>query len=343
MSDTPEFDHKAFLKTVTTKPGVYRMYDADDQLLYVGKARNLKNRLSSYFRNTGLSSKTWVMVSHIDHIEVTITRTEGEALLLENNLIKQHRPRYNVLMRDDKSYPYIYVSDQGAYPALELHRGARKRKGKYLGPYPNAGAVRETINLLQKTFRVRPCEDSTFRNRSRPCLQYQIKRCSAPCVQMTSEEEYAGDVRHAVLFLEGHHGEVIDDLVRRMEAASSALEFERAAHYRDQISALKKVQERQSMAGAKGDADVIAVASEGRSYAVSAMFIRGGRNLGTRNYFPSAGARVESRQVLSAFIAQYRRCCDRALRRKMNWILTEPVRVQEEYRYAGPPPSSASS
>ena len=180
------FDSKAFLKSVTGKPGIYRMYNAEGKVLYVGKARNLKKRLQSYFRSSGLSPKTELLVSQIEHVDVTVTHTESEALLLENNLIKEYRPRYNVLLRDDKSYPYIYISDKDEYPRIDLHRGARKKPGRYLGPYPNAGAVRETINLLQKTFRIRQCEDSYFKNRSRPCLQYQIKRCTAPCVNLVS-------------------------------------------------------------------------------------------------------------------------------------------------------------
>ncbi len=187
----PVFDSACYLKNVTSKPGVYRMLDEKEQVIYVGKAKNLKNRLSSYFRQTGLSPKTQVMVSKIADINVTITHTEGEALILESNLIKELRPRYNVLMRDDKSYPYIYISDKAAYPRIALHRGARKKQGLYLGPYPNAHAVRESINLLQKMFLIRQCEDSTFANRSRPCLQYQIKRCTAPCVGYISEKAYA--------------------------------------------------------------------------------------------------------------------------------------------------------
>ncbi len=305
MSDTPEFDHKAFLKTVTTKPGVYRMYDADDQLLYVGKARNLKNRLSSYFRNTGLSSKTWVMVSHIDHIEVTITRTEGEALLLENNLIKEYKPRFNVMLRDDKSYPYIYVAIDQDFPRLAFHRGAQRGKGRYFGPYPGAGAVRETLGLLQKLFRVRQCEDSFFRNRARPCLQYQIERCTGPCVGLVSPEHYGDDVRHAVMFLEGKSGEVVEELGRQMEQASRTLEYERAARLRDQIASLQRVQQRQYITAGSGNLDVIAVAYEGGIGCVQVFFIRDGRHLGNKSFFPSHTADSDEPTILSAFLSQF--------------------------------------
>ena len=197
----PSFDAKAFLKTLTSRPGIYRMLGCDNTVLYVGKAGNLKKRVSSYFRKTGLSAKTRVLVEQVEAIEVTVTHTEGEALLLESNLIKQFRPRYNVLLRDDKSYPYIYLSADQDYPRLTLHRGARRKKGRYFGPYPSAGAVRASLHMLQKLFKVRQCEDSFFANRSRPCLQYQIKRCAAPCVDLISPGEYADDVRRTVLFL----------------------------------------------------------------------------------------------------------------------------------------------
>ena len=221
------FDAKAFLKNVTNKPGVYRMLDVKAQVIYVGKAKNLKKRLSSYFRTTGLSTKTQVMVSKINDIEITITHTEGEALLLESNLIKELRPRYNVLMRDDKSYPYIFISDKADYPRITLHRGARKKQGMYLGPYPNASSVRESINLLQKMFLIRQCEDTTFSNRSRPCLQYQIKRCTAPCVGYISEKAYAKDINHAVLFLQGKSEQVVNELVADMEVAAEKHNFEK--------------------------------------------------------------------------------------------------------------------
>ena len=301
----PAFDASAFLKTVTSKPGVYRMYDAEDKILYVGKAKNLKNRLSSYFRNTGLSPKTQVMVTHIDHIEVVVTHTEGEALILESNLIKEFHPRYNILMRDDKSYPYIFVSDKNAYPGIALHRGAKKQPGRYLGPYPNATAVRETINLLQRTFKIRQCEDSYFRNRSRPCLQYQIKRCSAPCVGYISEQAYKKDIQHALLFLEGKSQQIISELVTAMEKAASKHNYERAASFRDQIRNLQAIAERQNISAEKGDIDVIACASEGGQACITVFYIRNGLNLGNRNYYPSLPESLDAEAILAAFIPQF--------------------------------------
>ena len=299
------FDAKAFLKTATSKPGVYRMYDAEDKILYVGKAKNLKNRLSSYFRNTGLTPKTQVLVTHIDHIEVVVTHTEAEALILESNLIKEFHPRYNISLRDDKSYPYIYVSDTTAYPGMALHRGARKKPGRYLGPYPNAGAVRETINLLQRTFKIRQCEDSYFRNRSRPCLQYQIQRCSGPCVAYISEQAYKQDVKHAMLFLEGKSQQIINELVASMERAASKQNYEKAATFRDQISNLQKIAEQQSISAEKGDIDVIACATEGGQACVTVFYIRNGLNLGNRNYYPSLPESIEVEAILAAFIPQF--------------------------------------
>ncbi len=312
-SDVPEekptiealFDAKAFLKNVTSKPGVYRMLDVKAQVIYVGKAKNLKKRLSSYFRATGLSVKTQVMVSRISDIEITITHTEGEALLLESNLIKDLRPRYNVLMRDDKSYPYIFISDKAAYPRIALHRGARKKQGMYLGPYPNAHSVRESINLLQKMFLIRQCEDTTFANRSRPCLQYQIKRCTAPCVGYVSEKAYAKDINHAVLFLQGKSEQVVNELVADMEVAAEKQNFEKAAIYRDQISNLRKVTERQYISADKGDIDVIACSTEGGQACVQVFYIRNGLNLGNRSFFPSLPEELTVEQILTAFIPQF--------------------------------------
>ena len=299
------FDPKAFLKNVTSKPGIYRMYNAEGKVLYVGKARNLKKRLQSYFRNTGLSAKTELLVSQIAHIDVTVTHTESEALLLENNLIKEFRPRYNVLLRDDKSYPYIFISDKDKYPRIALHRGARKKPGRYLGPYPNAGSVRETISLLQKTFRIRQCEDSYFRNRSRPCLQYQIKRCTAPCVDLISEHAYHQDIRHALLFLEGKSSQIVEELVAAMEKAAGRMNYEKAAVYRDQISTLKAITERQCVSAEKGDIDIIACASEGGQACIQVFYIRNGLNLGNRSYFPSLPEPMDIPDILSAFIPQF--------------------------------------
>jgi excinuclease ABC subunit C len=299
------FDAAAFLKNVTAKPGVYRMLDDSQQVIYVGKAKNLKNRLSSYFRQTGLSHKTRVMVSKIADIQIAITHTEGEALLLESNLIKELRPRYNVLMRDDKSYPYIFVSDKDSYPGITFHRGARKKKGLYLGPYPNAHVVRESINLLQKMFLIRQCEDSTFANRSRPCLQYQIKRCSAPCVGLISEKAYRKDINHAILFLQGKSEQVINELVKDMEKAAARHHFEKAAVYRDQIINLRKIVESQHISADKGDIDVIACSTEAGQACVQVFYIRNGLNLGNRSFYPSLPEELNAEQILTAFIPQF--------------------------------------
>ena len=301
----PAFDSVAFLNNVTSKPGVYRMLDEKQQVIYVGKAKNLKNRLSSYFRKTGLSAKTQVMVSKISNVDVTITHTEGEALLLESNLIKELRPRYNVLMRDDKSYPYIFVSNKSPYPRIAVHRGARKKQGLYLGPYPNAHAVRESINLLQKMFLIRQCEDTTFANRSRPCLQYQIKRCTAPCVGYISEKAYGKDISHAILFLQGKSEQVIHELVRDMEKAADKHHFEKAVVYRDQISNLRKITEKQHISADKGDIDIIACAAKAGQACVQVFYIRNGLNLGNRSFYPSLPEELSSEQILTAFIPQF--------------------------------------
>jgi excinuclease ABC subunit C len=300
------FDSKAFLKTLTTRPGVYRMLDADDTVIYVGKAKNLKRRVSSYFSRHDNSPKTRMMVSQIRNIEVTVTNTENEALLLENNLIKAHLPRYNILLRDDKSYPYIYLSDDD-FPRLGFQRGRRSKKGRYFGPFPSSSAVRESLNLLQKLFPVRQCEDSFYRNRSRPCLQYQIKRCSAPCVGLIDKEHYQDDVRHAVMFLDGKNNDIIDELVRRMEQASEALEFELAARYRDQIANLRRVQEKQYVMdeSSSGNLDVIAAVEQSGVGCVQVFFIRNGRNLGNKTYFPRHTAEFNAAELLGAFLPQY--------------------------------------
>ncbi len=302
---SPMFDAKTFLRTVTERPGVYRMIDAHDVVIYVGKAKNLKRRLSSYFRDTGLSPKTRLMVSHIHQIEVMTTHTEGEALLLESNLIKDLRPRYNVLMRDDKSYPYIYISDRERYPGIKLHRGAKKAPGSYLGPYPNAGAVRESISLLQKMFRIRQCENSVFANRSRPCLEYQIKRCSAPCVGYISEQAYRKDITHARMFLQGKNEQIIDELVAGMERASQKQNFEKAAVFRDQIISLRKVSERQDISADKGNIDIIACCSEAGQACVQIVYIRNGLNLGNRSFFPTLPDTMSPEVILAAFIPQF--------------------------------------
>ncbi|MEE2983204.1 MAG: excinuclease ABC subunit UvrC [Pseudomonadota bacterium] len=297
---------RARCRDMPTSAGIYRMLDDRGQVIYVGKARHLRKRVSSYFnRQAGATAKVRAMIASIESIEVTITANENEALILESNLIKELRPRYNVVLRDDKSYPYIYAELEHEFPRLRFHRGARSGKGRYFGPFPNAGAVRSTLKLLQKLFMVRQCEDSFFSNRSRPCLQYQIDRCTAPCVGLIDAEEYAADVRHAILFLEGRAEEVIDYLVQQMEGASSALEFERAARHRDQIASLQKVQTEQHVAGISGDFDVVATAVKAGVGCVQVFFIRHGRMLGNKAFFPAHTQSASSADVLEAFLAQF--------------------------------------
>ncbi|MGP0172611.1 excinuclease ABC subunit UvrC [Pseudomonas sp. NCHU5208] len=298
------FDSSAFLATCSGRPGVYRMFDGEGRLLYVGKAKNLKKRLASYFRKTGQAPKTAALVARIAQIETTITGNETEALLLEQTLIKEWRPPYNILLRDDKSYPYVFLSD-GEFPRLGIHRGAKKAKGRYFGPYPSALAIRESLALLQKTFLVRQCEDSYYRNRTRPCLQYQIKRCKGPCVGLVDAQEYAEDVRHSVMFLEGRSNALSEELSASMEKASMALEFERAAELRDQIAMLRRVQDQQSMEGGTGDVDVVAVMLTPGGACVHLISVRGGRVLGSKNFFPQVAIEEEGGDVLMAFLAQY--------------------------------------
>lgn len=302
---TPDFDGRAFARGLGNDPGVYRMLDAEGQVLYVGKAQNLSKRVGSYFSRSLVDPRLKSMRAQIAAIEVVVTRTEAEALLLENQLIKALKPRYNILLRDDKSYPYIYLSSDESWPRMGFHRGARSAPGRYFGPYPSAWAVRESLSLMQKLFRVRQCEDSVFRNRSRPCLQYQIKRCSAPCVGLISVEAYAADVRRASLFLDGQSQAVVDELGREMELAAQRLDFERAAMLRDQISALRRVQARQFVSAGKGDFDVLACAMRGSTACVEVMFFRGGNPLGNRAYFPRLPSDAEPADVLHAFIGQY--------------------------------------
>lgn len=299
------FDAGAFLASATSKPGVYRMYAEDGQILYVGKAKNLKKRLSSYFRKTGLSPKTAALVARIRQVDTTITANETEALLLEQSLIKSERPPYNILLRDDKSYPYVFLSSQDTYPRLGLHRGTKRVKGRYFGPYPSAGAIRESLGLLQKAFQVRQCEDSYFRNRTRPCLQYQIKRCKGPCVGLVDEQEYAEDVRHSVMFLEGRSNALNAELSDAMDKAAAALDFERAAELRDQIALLRRVQDQQAMDTEQGNVDVLAAAVMPGGACVHVVMVRQGRVLGTRNHFPRVPIEQSPGQVLAAFLPQY--------------------------------------
>ena len=300
------FDAQSFLRTLTNDSGVYRLHDRFGRVLYVGKARSLRKRVASYFRpSEQLTPKTRALMSHTDSVEVTVTRTETEALLLENNLIKEHRPRYNIVLRDDKSFPYIHVTTADVFPRLSFHRGPRRGPGRYFGPFASAGATRSTLSQLQKLFRIRQCEDSFFENRSRPCLQYQIERCTAPCVGLTDEAAYDEDVRHAIMFLEGKSEEMVEELVRRMESASHALEFELAARYRDQIANLRRVQARQYVSGAKGNVDVIATRAREGVAVVELFVIRNGQNLGSRTLRPAHAADVNEDELLRAFLPQH--------------------------------------
>jgi excinuclease ABC subunit C len=300
-----KFHHKEFLNTLTTRPGVYQMYGADGDLLYVGKAKNLKSRVGSYFRASGLTEKTMALVARIQDIQVTVTSTEVDALLLEHNLIKTQQPAYNILLRDDKSYPYIFLSSEDRFPRLSMHRGAKRRKGKYFGPYPSAGAVRESMHFLQKVFKVRQCEDSYFKNRSRPCLQYQIDRCSGPCVDLVGEEDYANQVESTSLFLRGKSQQLMVRLADDMEKAAAELAYEKAAIYRDQISQLQHVQASQGIEGVSGDLDILAVATSHGRACVQVVFVRGARVLGSKTYYPPVKLQESSAQVLAAFIPQF--------------------------------------
>src|SRR5690606_14642168 len=285
-------------------PGVYRMLDADDNLLYVGKARALRNRVGSYFNATPKPARIMAMLAQVARIETTVTRSEADALLLENQLIKSLQPRYNVMLRDDKSYPFVLLTKE-QWPRLAFHRGPRAIPGRYFGPYPSAASVRETLNLMHKLFRLRSCEDSVFRNRSRPCLQYQIGRCSAPCVGLVDAGEYDDAVRRAGLFLDGRSEELADELAAAMQAASEALEFEQAARLRDLIATIRKLQARQYVDGRNADLDVLAVAMQGAAACVLLLAFRDGRNLGTRAFFPKTNGEDSAAEVLAAFVSQY--------------------------------------
>ncbi|MEA3140993.1 MAG: excinuclease subunit [Gammaproteobacteria bacterium] len=299
------FDPKLFVDSLPGRPGVYRMLDIDGQILYVGKARNLKSRVASYFQPSNVQPKVQALIAKTVNMEVTITNSDTEALLLEYNLIKKHRPRFNVVLRDDKSFPYLHLETHHEFPRLNFYRGSRKEPGKYFGPYPSAGAVRDTLQQLQKLFRIRNCDDTYFANRSRPCLQYQIQRCTAPCVGLVSKEHYARDVGAAIKVLEGRNAEVGEDLARRMEGAAERLEFEEAAQLRDQLAKLKVIQAQQIVtAGADHDADVIAIAAANGEFCVALMFVRAGRSLGSTTFFPKAPL-AELPEVLAAFVMQY--------------------------------------
>jgi excinuclease ABC subunit C len=299
------FDHKDFIASLPRRPGVYRMYSESGELLYVGKARSLRDRVGNYFLASNIDPKVQALVGHIARIEVTLTNSETEALLLEYNLIKEHKPRYNIVLRDDKSFPYIYLPAGHEYPRLVFYRGARNLPGRYFGPFPGAGAVKDTLQSVQKIFHIRNCRDTFFENRSRPCLQHQIGRCSAPCVQLISREDYARDIAAAVKVLEGRNDEVNSELASAMEQAAETLQFERAAALRDQLGALKQVQAQQIVTGeGDRDIDVFALVGEPGEFAVTVMIIRGGRNLGATSYFPK-GALAEPGEALASFLMQY--------------------------------------
>jgi excinuclease ABC subunit C len=313
QSESPEqkstsarkFDAKSFVDALPSRPGVYRMLDAQGVILYVGKARNLKSRVGSYFQPSNVQPKVQALVAKTADMEVTITNSDTEALLLEFNLIKKHRPRFNVVLRDDKSFPFLHVETDHDFPRLSFYRGSRKEAGRFFGPYPSAGAVRESLQQLQKLFRLRNCDDAYFANRSRPCLQYQIQRCTAPCVGFITKEQYARDVGAAIKVLEGRNDEVQLELGRRMEIAAERLNFEEAARVRDQLANLKAIQAQQIVtADIDHDADVIAIAAGSGEYCVALMFVRGGRSLGSTTFFPKAPF-AELPEVLAAFVAQY--------------------------------------
>ena len=296
---------ESIIKNLPTQPGVYQMISAEGKVIYVGKARNLKRRVSSYFRLRPQDVKTAVMMSQVVDIQVTLTASENEALLLEANLIKEIRPRYNILYRDDKSYPYLYLSLGADFPRLDFHRGAKRLAGHYFGPYPSAGAVRDNLALIQKIFRLRQCSDNFFQHRSRPCLQYQIQRCTAPCVNYVTKEAYAEQVEHALLFFAGKNEEIIADLMQKMEHAAEALEYEKAAAFRDEVALLRKIQEQQSIVSDSGNIDILGAAEQMGQIAIVVMFVRNGRLLGNKAFFPQMPLAANLADALEAFIPQY--------------------------------------
>ena len=305
QASSTQFDARELIASLPHLPGVYRMFDVEGGALYVGKARDLRKRVASYFQKSGHEPRIAAMIAQVARVETTAVRSEGEALLLENNHIKALEPRYNILYRDDKSYPYVCLSGD-PYPQLRFHRGTLDRKHRYFGPFPSAGAVREGIALLQKVFQIRTCENTVFANRSRPCMLHQIERCSAPCVGLISEADYQQDVQAATLFLQGKTDEVLAELKRQMDEASAALAFERAARVRDKIARLQQLQSRQFVESATaGDLDVIVAVHEHNVFAVNVVMIRGGRHVGDRTFFPRHAEAGEETGVIMAFLAQH--------------------------------------
>ena len=300
------FNSKKFVSSLTSRPGIYCMKNNNDKVIYIGKAKNLKKRVSSYFnRADSAPIKTQVMMKQVDNIDVTITETESEALILENNLIKEYKPKYNIIFRDDKSYPYIYLSTRHKFPRFNYYRGSLKGKGKYFGPFPSAGSVKKTLNLIQKLFLIRSCEDNVFANRSRPCLQYQIKRCSAPCVNYITKEDYQSDIDNAVLFIEGKKEKIIKTLTEPMQIAADELDYEKAAKLRDQIRSVREIQEKQYASGKVNDVDIVACAKNNNQACIQLSFIRSGLNLGSRKYYPRHIEEQSESDLIQAFLSQF--------------------------------------
>jgi len=327
MSVSEPFNYSDFLKNLSSQPGVYRMYNHKAEVIYVGKAKNLKKRVSSYFRKNVDSIKTRSLVSQIHDMDVTLVNSEAEAFILENNYIKKYRPRYNVLLRDDKSYPFIFLSDH-RHPRLANHRGTRKLKGEYFGPYPSAWAVRESLRTMQRLFPIRQCEDAYYRARTRPCLQYQLKRCAGPCVEgLISDAEYAQQVDLARLFLKGKNKQVIDSLVKQMEGASEALRFEAAARYRDQIAALAKVQEQQWVSGDQQEMDVFGFAYRNGIACIHGLFIRDNKLLGSKSFYPKVPVESSADEVFESFILQFDLAGNKIIPQQI--VIPQPLTEQE--------------
>ena len=300
------FNSKKFVSSLTSRPGIYCMKNNNGKVIYIGKAKNLKKRVSSYFnRADSAPIKTQVMMKQVDNIDVTITETESEALILENNLIKEYKPKYNIIFRDDKSYPYIYLTTTHKFPRFNYYRGSLKGKGEYFGPFPSAGSVKKTLNLIQKLFLIRSCEDNVFANRSRPCLQYQIKRCSAPCVNYITKEDYQSDIDNAVLFIEGKKEKIIKTLTEPMQIAADELDYEKAAKLRDQIRSVREIQEKQYAGGKVNDVDIVACAKNNNQACIQLSFIRSGLNLGSRKYYPRHIEEQSESDLIQAFLSQF--------------------------------------